>query len=98
MQRELARAIGIDGATLTHHLNRMEAAGLISRTRDPENRHVHQVEFTDEGQACFDQLRGAAMAFDRRLRAGMSDEATAALGEALRRLRDNVAPSADSGE
>ena len=27
-QRELADAVGIEGPTLTHHLNRMETAGL----------------------------------------------------------------------
>ncbi|MCA1694565.1 MAG: MarR family winged helix-turn-helix transcriptional regulator, partial [Actinobacteria bacterium] len=28
-QRELAEAVGIQGATLTHHLNAMESAGLL---------------------------------------------------------------------
>src|SRR5256885_15162726 len=37
-QRELASAVGIQGATLTHHLHAMEAAGLVTRARDPENR------------------------------------------------------------
>src|SRR4051794_41915202 len=37
-QRELADAVGIQGATLTHHLTGMEAAGLITRRRDPHNR------------------------------------------------------------
>ncbi len=30
-QRELAESIGIKGATLTHHLNAMEADGLLTR-------------------------------------------------------------------
>ncbi|TIT29469.1 MAG: winged helix-turn-helix transcriptional regulator, partial [Mesorhizobium sp.] len=42
-QRELAGMIGIQGATLTHHLNAMEAQGLLTRRRDPQNRRVHQV-------------------------------------------------------
>ena len=32
MQRQVAADVGIDGATVTHHLNRMEAAGLVTRT------------------------------------------------------------------
>ena len=33
-QRELAAAVGIQDATLTHHLNGMEAEGLLTRRRE----------------------------------------------------------------
>ena len=74
MQRELAEAVGIEGPTLTHHLNRMEAAGLVTRSRDPENRRIHRVELTDEGEAAFQRLRHAVVAFDRRLQSGVTEE------------------------
>jgi len=90
-QRELAAAAGIQGATLTHHLNAMESAGLLTRRRDPANRRVHLVALTPEGDALFLRLRDAAMAFDSRLRAGLSDRDISQLGELLSRLRDNVA-------
>jgi MarR family transcriptional regulator, transcriptional regulator for hemolysin len=90
-QRELAEAVGIEGPTLTHHLNRMEAAGLLTRRRDPQNRRVHQVELSDDGEAMFHRLRQAVVAFDRRLRAGLADEEIAALSGVLGRLRANVA-------
>src|SRR5579863_6534089 len=48
-QRELAETVGIQGATLTHHLNAMESAGLVTRRRDPRNRRLHLVELTPEG-------------------------------------------------
>src|SRR5205085_7128311 len=72
-QRELAEAVGIEGPTLTHHLNRMERAGLVTRTRDPENRRVHQVALTDAGEATFQSLLGTVIAFDRRLRRGFAE-------------------------
>ena len=50
-QRELAEAVGIEGPTLTHHLNRLELAGLVVRMRDPQNRRVHLVDLTPAGQA-----------------------------------------------
>ena len=34
-QREIADELGIEGATLTHHLNRMEAAGLVDPGPQP---------------------------------------------------------------
>src|SRR5271169_133837 len=40
-QRELAEAVGIREATLTHHLNSMDAEGLITRQRDTTNRRIH---------------------------------------------------------
>ncbi len=91
MQRELAEAVGIEGPTLTHHLNRMEADGLVRRSRNPNNRRVHVVELTDKGDAAFQRFVHAVMAFDRRLRAGVSDEEVAALGDLLGRLQLNVA-------
>jgi MarR family transcriptional regulator, transcriptional regulator for hemolysin len=91
MQRELAEALGIEGPTLTHHLNRMEAAGLVRRSRDPQNRRIHQVELTPEGDASFERLLTIVAGFDRRLRKGVTDAEGAVLSELLQRLRQNVA-------
>jgi MarR family transcriptional regulator for hemolysin len=90
-QRELAEAVGIQGATLTHHLNGMESAGLLTRRRDPANRRVHVVELTDAGKALFHRLRDAAVEHDRRIRSGFSDDDLARLTELLVRMRGNVA-------
>jgi MarR family transcriptional regulator, transcriptional regulator for hemolysin len=89
-QRELADAVGIQGATLTHHLNAMESAGLVTRRRDPENRRLHLVEPTPAGDALFARMRAAAAAFDQRLRTGLSGSDVVQLEELLTRLRDNV--------
>ncbi len=89
-QRELAEAVGVQGATLTHHLNAMESAGLVTRRRDPANRRLHLVELTPDGDELFLRLRDAAMAFDQRLRAGFSDTEASQLETFLTRLRDNV--------
>ncbi len=89
-QRDLARAVGIKEATLTHHLNAMDARGLVTRRRDPANRRVHQVELTEAGEAMFARLRDAAMAFDQRLRRGLSDDEIAGLEALLGRLEANV--------
>ena len=89
-QRDLAETVGVEGATLTHHLNRMETAGLVTRRRDPQNRRVHQVELTESGQATFRDLRRHAAAFDEQLRAGFTDDELAQLRGFLDRLRANA--------
>jgi MarR family transcriptional regulator for hemolysin len=89
-QRELAEAVGIREATLTHHLNAMDEQGLITRRRDPANRRVHLVELTELGEAAFHRMRGAAVAFDKKLRAGFCDDEVASLASLLSRLETNV--------
>jgi MarR family transcriptional regulator, transcriptional regulator for hemolysin len=89
-QRELAGAVGIQGATLTHHLNAMESAGLVTRRRDPENRRQHLVELTAAGDALFQRMRGTALAFDKRLRSGLTESEVGQLETLLTRLRENV--------
>ena len=89
-QRKLADAVGIQGATLTHHLNAMESAGLVTRRRDPENRRLHLVELTPDGDALFLRMRDAALAFDERLRRGLSERDADQLATLLTRLRENL--------
>jgi MarR family transcriptional regulator for hemolysin len=89
-QRELAEAVGIEGPTLTHHLNRLELAGLVVRMRDPQNRRVHLVDLTPAGQAWFHEMLATVVAFDARLRNGLSDDEVAAAHELLDRLQVNV--------
>jgi MarR family transcriptional regulator, transcriptional regulator for hemolysin len=89
-QRELAAAVGIQGATLTHHLNGMESDGLLTRRRDPTNRRVHLVELTDHGEAMFHRLRRVAVNHDHRLRAGIADHELDLVRNVLARMLANV--------
>jgi len=93
-QRELAEAVGITEATLTHHLTAMDTAGLITRTRDTANRRVQVVVLTEAGEAAFTRLRDAAVAFDARLNAGLTESDVATLTALLSRLAGNVAADA----
>jgi MarR family transcriptional regulator, transcriptional regulator for hemolysin len=90
-QRDLAEAVGIREATLTHHLNAMDADGLITRARAAANRRVQVVTLTDKGNQAFLALRAAAVAFDEQLRAGLDDADLATLTTLLTRLSVNVA-------
>jgi len=90
IQREHAAAIGIQGPTLTHHLNALETQGLLTRRRDPANRRVHQIELTEAGEVLFLRLRAAAIEFDKQLRAGLSEKDLAKFGSLLATLRGNV--------
>src|SRR5215207_5721178 len=58
-QEELAAAVGIRGATLTHHLDGLEAEGIVVRRQDPNNRRVHLVELTPRAEEAFERMRRA---------------------------------------
>jgi MarR family transcriptional regulator for hemolysin len=90
-QRSVADELGIEGATLTYHLHRMEAAGLVRRERDPSDRRAQQVELTDAGRAQFFALLETVQDFDRRLRAEFTDRELATLRRLLGRLADAAA-------
>ena len=68
----------------------MESAGLVTRRRDPANRRVHEVELTPAGDVLFLRQRDAAMAFDQRLRTGLSERDHTEAEALLTRLRANV--------
>jgi MarR family transcriptional regulator, transcriptional regulator for hemolysin len=96
-QRELAEAVGIREATLTHHLNAMDVGGLITRARDTANRRIQVVTLTEAGEAAFLRLRDAAFAFDAKLRVGLDDNDLATLTTLLTRLTANVDTPAEAG-
>jgi MarR family transcriptional regulator for hemolysin len=90
-QRELAAAVGIEGATLTHHLHRMEADGLVERERASADRRIQAVTSTAAGRRRFAALRAVVVDFDTRLRAGFGDDELATLRALLGRARSNLA-------
>jgi MarR family transcriptional regulator, transcriptional regulator for hemolysin len=91
-QGELAEAIGVRQPTLTHHLDGLERAGLVTRQRDPGDRRVQVVSVTEPGRQLFLRLRRTAAAFDGRLRAGLDDGEVTRLRELLGTLAENSRP------
>jgi MarR family transcriptional regulator for hemolysin len=90
-QAELAELVGVRQPTLTHHLDGLERAGLVTRWRDPENRRVQRVLLTAAGEDLFVRLRRAAAAFEGRLTAGLDDADVRSLRHLLATLAENGA-------
>jgi MarR family transcriptional regulator, transcriptional regulator for hemolysin len=86
LQSDLAESVGVQGPTLTHHLNAMETAGLITRTRTPADRRAHTVEITKAGQRYFEKMRVAAEAFDAKLNTSITKSEMATLRATLAKL------------
>jgi MarR family transcriptional regulator for hemolysin len=89
-QLDLARAVGIEGPTLTRHLDALEEQGLVRRVRDAADRRAVKVELTDEGERLFVRLRQAVIGFNRELTSGLSEAELERARTTLGRLAANV--------
>jgi MarR family transcriptional regulator for hemolysin len=89
-QLDLARAVGIEGPTLTRHLDGIEQAGLVKRQRGTPDRRAVQVELTRAGHALHARLLKAVIGFNQQLRAGLGAEDVESLRRLLLHLQENV--------
>jgi MarR family transcriptional regulator, transcriptional regulator for hemolysin len=89
-QLQLARALRIEGPTLTRHLDGLEKEGLVVRRRDPNDRRAVRVELTDAGRAKHAELLQAVIGFNRRLTSGLGDAEIGELRTLLGKLEANV--------
>ena len=89
-QQQLAREVGIEGPTLTRHLDQLEAAGLVRRAPHPDDRRAVRVEPTEAGLALHARMLEVVIAFNRRLTAGLAQDDLERLRELLETLESNV--------
>ncbi len=96
-QSQLATAMGVTGATLTHHLKGLEADGLVRRWREPANGREQRVALTPDGVEMFERLRAVAQRHDERLRSTLSDGEISQLRTILDRLDAGLHAPGDLG-
>ncbi|PWC33096.1 MarR family transcriptional regulator [Azospirillum sp. TSO35-2] len=93
--KRLGERLGLDSGTLTPLLKRMEAQGLVTRTRDPQDERLVRIHLTPQGAA----LRAKAECLPARITAaaGCSLQELGALRDTLLGLRDDLNRAADQG-
>jgi MarR family transcriptional regulator, transcriptional regulator for hemolysin len=92
-QLDLARSLGIEGPTLTRHLENLERNGFVRRERSQTDRRAVRVELTDAGEAAHGKMLGAVIAFNQQLQEGLSRDDLRQLDQMLERLGENVRAS-----
>jgi MarR family transcriptional regulator for hemolysin len=97
-QAVLASHVHLEGATITHHIDRLETAGLVRRRPDPADRRVRRLELTEEGEAVHRRLLTAASEFEQKSLAGITGPELEAFRAVLDRLQANLSalPAASS--
>jgi MarR family transcriptional regulator, transcriptional regulator for hemolysin len=92
MQSELADGVGLQGPTLTHHLNAMEGAKLLTRVRLSTDRRSHKVEISPLGIGKYNALKVQASLFDVKLREVFSEGELKLLRSLLNKLAHAAQP------
>lgn len=84
----IAERLALESSTLTPLLKRLEAAGLLSRTRNPQNEREVVIELTEAGRA----LKARAGCLGDSLLAASGQDACALgqLNADIRQLRDAI--------
>jgi DNA-binding MarR family transcriptional regulator len=83
--KELGRALELDSGTLSPLLKRLDAAGLVRRSRSTEDEREVEVTLTDEGRDLEDRARSVPETVEHAT--GLSAEEIKALREQLAGLR-----------
>ncbi len=83
---KLAADLRLSSGAMTNRLDRMEAAGLIRRLPDPDDRRGTLVEPTEAGHAAWDRTVGAQARREASLSAVLSDAEKERLHGLLRHL------------
>jgi MarR family transcriptional regulator for hemolysin len=93
-QGALATHVHLEGATITHHVDKLEAVGLVRRRLDPDDRRVRRLELTEAGAELHRRLLGAVIALQRRVLAGIDPADMDALARCLATIQANLASGA----
>lgn len=93
-QSDLARALGIERASLGQTLAQLVAKGLVRKERHPADGRAHVLRLTAEGRAFLDRLYPAIEAHERLFAAGLTPAERDQLKDLLARL--GRGPAADA--
>jgi len=90
-QRELVQTMGVAPSILVTLLNPLEADGLVSRERDPDDRRRHLVTLTPVGERHLANASRAQKETEDALFASLDDDQREQLRALLITLRDGLA-------
>jgi DNA-binding MarR family transcriptional regulator len=89
-QQALGAALDIDASNLVALLNELEADGLISRRRDPEDRRRHVVEITKRGIKRVGEVERAAAEVEDRFLVELDEDERGVLQALLARVAESA--------
>jgi DNA-binding MarR family transcriptional regulator len=92
---DFAASLMLTSSGTTKRLDRLEAAGHITREPDPSDRRGVLIALTPQGRSLVDQATGRHMANERRILSGLTAAEQHQLAGLLRKLRTTLPPLAE---
>ena len=89
-QRQLADELDVGKVALGGLVDRLEAAGLVERRADADDRRVKRVFLTPEGKSLVARLRDSSTEGERRLMDGVSADDLEVAVRVLRTMKDRL--------
>jgi len=86
---DLCKGISYDAGAMTRMLDRLEAKGLIQRTRSAQDRRLMNLELTEEGRAAYPRMREISMQVANRFLRGFTRSEARQLEAFLSRMLEN---------
>ena len=87
---DLCKVISYDAGAMTRMLDRLEAKGLIRRTRNSQDRRLMNLELTEEGRAAYPRMREISMSVANRFLRGFTKAEARQLEVFLSRMFENA--------
>ena len=91
---EIAARIGNTVPTIVNTATRMEAAGLLTRRRDPDDARLVRLYLTDRAREVYPVIQAERRDIERRMTATLTDEEQRHLRSALHKIIKALAPAA----
>ena len=86
----LQKLVNIDGAAITRHLKQLEASGMVTKRRNPEDNRVIFVSLTDDGRERIIEYRKENTGFVKQMLHDFTTEEVDSLSDMLQRMQDNI--------
>lgn len=87
---DLCKGLSYDAGAMTRMLDRLEAKGLIRRSRSLEDRRLMNLELTDAGRAAYPRMREISLLIANRFLHGFSKAEARQLEGLLSRMLENA--------
>ncbi|WP_139997347.1 MarR family transcriptional regulator [Paenibacillus paridis] len=89
-QTTLQKLINIDSAAITRHLKQLEADGMVSRRKNPDDNRITFVRLTPEGRERIIGYKVEKANFVNKMMKDFTEEELHLLDELLSRMQNNI--------
>src|SRR3546814_14075388 len=90
VQVDLARLLEVGKVTIGRLVDRLESSGHVERRPDPEDRRAKRVYITEQGWNMIRSMISVAEKMNRKVMAGVSDEALETVERVLLAIKNNI--------